>query len=264
MTPVTLTIAGSDPCGGAGAQADLKTFHQHGVYGMSVLTLLTVQNTRSVSAVETLDSEFVVAQLDSVLSDIVPGAAKTGALGNSKIIEAIAARAASFAFPLVVDPVMVSKHGDSLVDETAAGALKTCLLPAAFLVTPNIHEARALTGVRVHDADSMEEAARAISALGPENVLVKGGSSSGQALDVLLAGGQVHKLCAERVESRNTHGTGCVLSAAITAGLARGRGLLEAVREAKAFVTEAIRTGPRLGRGLGPTNMHVDARSPAE
>ncbi|HUU95969.1 MAG TPA: bifunctional hydroxymethylpyrimidine kinase/phosphomethylpyrimidine kinase [Phycisphaerae bacterium] len=257
MTPVALTIAGSDPSGGAGLQADLKTFHQLGVYGTSVVTLLTVQNTRSVDAVEVLDPAFAVAQLEAVLSDIPPQAAKTGALGSAAMIEALADRAASFAFPLVVDPVMISKHGAPLIDAEAVAVLRDRLLPHATVVTPNLHEAAALTGMEVTDPDSMERAAKAIAQLGPKHVVIKGGRLEPEALDVLWSGGGAVWLRAARVESQNTHGSGCVFSAAIAAGLARGLEVEAAVRAAKEFVTAAIRTAPGLGAGVGPTNLHA-------
>jgi len=258
MTPVALTMAGSDPSGGAGMQADLKTFHQHGVYGMSVVTLLTVQNTRSVFAVRHIDPEFIVAQLDAVLSDIPPQAAKTGALGSAAIINALAERAAEFDFPLVVDPVMISKHGATLLDEDAVDSLKRRLLPHAFCATPNLPEAAALSGIEVADRGTMEQAARAIADLGPEHVLIKGGHAAGPALDLLWSAGQFHEFAAERIITSNTHGTGCVLSAAITARLACGDSLIDALQRAKQFVTVAIRTAPGLGGGVGPTNMLAD------
>ena len=163
MTSTALTIAGSDPSGGAGLQADLKTFHQHGVYGMSVVTLLTVQNTRAVSAVEMVRPDLVIAQLSAVLDDIPPRAAKTGALGNAEIIEALAGKLAGTSFPLVIDPVMISKHGAPLMAHEAVKALVSLLLPRAFLVTPNLAEAEQLADMRVADTDSMEQAARRIA-----------------------------------------------------------------------------------------------------
>ncbi len=257
MTPVAMTIAGSDPSGGAGAQADLKTFHQHGVYGTSVLTLLTVQNTRTVDQVQVLDPEYVRAQLDAVLSDIPPGAAKTGALGSAAVIEAVADLAIDFSFPLVVDPVMISKHGASLLEDDASQVLRNKLLPHAFLVTPNLPEATALAGFDVTDPPSMERAAAAIGRLGPKNVLIKGGHLGGRALDVLWCDGQIHRFESEHIDSKNTHGTGCVYSAAITARLARGEELVAAVEASKNFVTKAIRSSPGLGGGFGPTNLFV-------
>lgn len=256
MMPVALTIAGSDPSGGAGLQADLKTFHQHGVYGTSVVTLLTVQNTQAVSAVKFLDSDFVLAQLDAVLLDIPPKAAKTGALGDASLIEAIADRAKSFSFPLIVDPVMVSKHGAALIEDDAVDVFTHKLLPNAFLLTPNLHEAAKLAAMEVTDVRSMEKAAAVIAGFGVANVLVKGGHLDGDVVDVLWTDGQTCFLRAPRVDTRHTHGTGCVLSAAITARLAKGVGLVAAVKSAKQFTTAAIRTNPGLGGGIGPVNLH--------
>jgi hydroxymethylpyrimidine/phosphomethylpyrimidine kinase len=252
-----MTIAGSDPSGGAGVQADLKTFHQHGVYGTSVLTLLTVQNTRSVDAVRLLEPDFVISQLDAILCDIPPGAAKTGALGSAAIIEAVAERAARFSFPLIVDPVMISKHGAPLLDGESSRLLKRRLLPHAHLVTPNLAEARELAEIEVTDDLSMERAAAAIADLGPENVLIKGGASMSEALDLLWSRGRVFRFPGERIDTRNTQGTGCVFSAAITARLARGEELTAAIGAAKEFVTRAIRSNPRLGGGFGPVDFHA-------
>ena len=257
MIPVAMTIAGSDPSGGAGLQADLKTFHQHGIYGTSIVTLLTVQNTQTVAAVEVLPPDFVAAQLDAVVNDLPPLAAKTGALGNAAIIETIADRAATFSFPLVVDPVMVSKHGARLIDANAMWALRRKLLPNAFLVTPNLPEAAQLAEMEVTDLRSMEKAAVAISQLGVKNVLVKGGHLEGDPVDLLWSAGDARCLPAERVNTKHTHGTGCVLSAAITARLAQGEELVAAVKGAKEFVTVAIQSNPGLGKGYGPVNFHA-------
>jgi len=258
MTPAALTIAGSDPSGGAGIQADLKTFHQFGVYGMSVVTLLTVQNTTRVSSVDPLDAAYVEQQLDAVLEDIPPQAAKTGALGSREIIEAIARRAAGFAFPLVVDPVMISKHGAALLADSACDALTTQLLPHAFLVTPNLAEAAALAGIAVADLAAMEEAARRIAGLGAKAVLVKGGHLAADATDILFHEGHYERFPARRLDSRHTHGSGCTYSAAITAELAKGRPLIEAVSSAKRFITNAIAGAPGLGKGCGPVNHGVE------
>jgi hydroxymethylpyrimidine/phosphomethylpyrimidine kinase len=254
---VAMTIAGSDPSGGAGLQADLKTFHQHGVYGTSVVTLLTVQNTQKVESVQVLGPEFVVSQLDAVLDDIPPSAAKIGALGNAAVIEAIAERAERFSFPLVIDPVMVSKHGASLIDEEAVQVLRRKLLPHAFLITPNVPEAARLAEMEVTDLPTMEKAAAVISRLGAKNVLVKGGHLKGDPVDVLWTAGENHALPAQRVDTTHTHGTGCVFSAAITARLAKGEDLVTAVKAAKQFITAAIQTSPGLGQGYGPVNMHA-------
>ncbi len=257
MIPVALTIAGSDPSGGAGIQADIKTFHQFGVYAASVLTLVTVQNTQSVKAVELLPADLVDAQLEAVLEDIPPNAAKTGALGNESIISAVARRAAKFTFPLVVDPVMISKHGAPLMTERARMVLVEELLPHACLITPNLHEAGELARVRIDSPDAMEEAAHRIAALGAAAVLIKGGHLAGDAIDVLYWEDEIHRFPARRVQTEHTHGTGCTYSAAITAGLAKGMTVPQAIDTAKKFITLAIQTAPGLGHGCGPVNHHV-------
>ncbi|MBI4460183.1 MAG: bifunctional hydroxymethylpyrimidine kinase/phosphomethylpyrimidine kinase [Acidobacteria bacterium] len=254
MIPVALTIAGSDPSGGAGIQADLKTFHQFGVYGMSVLTLLTVQNTCQVRSVKHLPADFVLEQLDAVLEDIPPQAAKTGALGTRDVIEAVAQRAATFSFPLIVDPVMLSKHGAPLLDEDARTSLIEKLLPHAYLVTPNLHEAMALAAMEYTGPASLQEAAKAIADFGPGAVLIKGGHLEEEATDILFVDGDFHCLTAGRVQTRHTHGTGCTYSAAITAALAKDADLLEALQMAKTYITRAIETNPSLGHGSGPVN----------
>jgi len=252
--PVALTIAGSDPSGGAGLQADLKVFHRHGTYGASVVTLLTVQNTRTVAAVKLESPAFVIAQLDAVLEDITPQAAKTGALGSADIIDAVAERAARFTFPLVVDPVMVSKHGAPLLADDAVDALSRRLLPHAALATPNLPEAARLAGFEVRTPGDMERAARAIASLGASAVLVKGGHLEGDAMDLLWIDGRAVRMPGERIASAHTHGTGCTLSAAITARLARGEAIEHAVRGARAFVRAAIAGAPGLGAGCGPVD----------
>ena len=259
MTPVALTIAGSDPSGGAGLQADLKTFHQLGCYGMSVVTLLTVQNTVSVDAVELVEPELVRRQLEAVTSDIPPLAAKTGALGSAGIIRVVAGWARDSSIPLVVDPVMISKHGAELLAEEARQALADELIPRCALVTPNAPEAARLTGIKVEDRGGMEAAARRLIEMGAKAVLVKGGHlGDDQAADLLLSEGRTVWLTVERVNTRHTHGTGCVTAAATTAGLAQGMSLEAAVRRAKAFVTAAIRQAPGLGRGNGPLHFFAD------
>jgi hydroxymethylpyrimidine/phosphomethylpyrimidine kinase len=254
MTPTALTIAGSDPSGGAGLQADLKTFHQHRVYGMAVVTLVTVQNTQAVTRVDVLAADLVAQQIDAVLADIPPGAVKTGALGNAAVIEVVAERARRFACPLVVDPVMVSKHGHALLAPDAARVLRTKLLPVTTLLTPNTEEAAALLGSPVKTLAQAREAAKRLVDLGPASVLVKGGHLEGDAVDVLFHAGALHELHAPRIHSPHTHGTGCTYAAAITAWLARGLPLPDAVARAKAWLTEAIRTPPGVGHGVGPVN----------
>jgi len=258
MTPVALTIAGSDPSGGAGLQADLKTFHRFGVYGEAVATLITVQNTRGVTQVSTLDPDLVVAQIQTVIEDIPPQAAKTGALGSREVVEAVARAVERFSFPLVVDPVMISKHGARLIDADAVRALIEGLIPRAYLLTPNLDEAAELVGFAVDHRDAMVRAAEKLASLGAANVLVKGGHLRGDALNVLrLAGGEIREFSAPRIETRHTHGSGCTYSAAITAELAKGAQLGDAVARAKTFITEAIRTAPGLGAGEGPVNHHA-------
>ncbi|MBI4877971.1 MAG: bifunctional hydroxymethylpyrimidine kinase/phosphomethylpyrimidine kinase [Acidobacteria bacterium] len=261
MPPIALSIAGSDPSGGAGIQADLKTFHQFGVYGEAVITLLTVQNTVGVRRVECMAPELVREQIEAVLDDLPPAAAKTGALGNRAVVEAVAELAAGFAFPLVVDPVMISKHGAPLIAEDAREALARRLMPRARLITPNLAEAGALTGFPVRNLADMRRAALRLRDMGAAAVLVKGGHLEDDAVDLLLEGGQWHEFSAPRIPTRHTHGTGCTYSAAITAGLAAGRPLAEAVRRAKAFLSEAIRTNPGLGAGSGPVNHHAPAEA---
>ena len=254
---IALTIAGSDPSGGAGIQADLKTFHQFGVYGEAVITLLTVQNTVGVRRVECIAPELVIEQIEAVLEDLPPAAAKTGALGNRAIVEAVAELARKFSFPLVVDPVMISKHGAPLIADDARAALTGSLIPRARLITPNIPEAEALTGITIRNPAEMRRAALRLREMGAAAVLVKGGHLGRSAVDILLDGEEWHDYPAERIETRHTHGTGCTYSAAITAGLALGLPLEEAVRRAKVFITEAIRTNPGLGAGSGPVNHHA-------
>jgi len=243
--PVALTIAGSDPSGGAGIQADLRTFAAFGVHGASVVTALTAQDTRRVRAIAEVTPAFVAQQLDAVLDDFEVRAAKTGMLHRAPVIDVVVARLHTRPLPhLVVDPVMVATSGDPLLEPEGIAALRERLLPLATLVTPNLHEAEVLTGRAVTTVAEMREAARALVALGARAALVKGGHLAGDAVDVLYDGRGFRELGAPRQEGRRLHGTGCVLSAAITAGLARGSDLAEAVAEAKRFVTLAIETTP--------------------
>ena len=255
--PVALSIAGSDPSGGAGIRADLKTFHQFGVYGEAVLALLTVQNTRTVARVEILDPDLVEEQILAVLDDIPPNAVKTGALGNAAVVRRVAKLTPRFGCPLVVDPVMISKHGAPLIADEARAALWNDLLPRATLITPNLHEAAALTGLRVDSLAEMREAARRLRDHTGAAILVKGGHLDGDAVDLLWDGAEFREFRAERIDTIHTHGTGCTYSAAITALLALGTPLSDAVRRAKAFISEAIRTNPGLGSGCGPVNHHA-------
>ncbi len=260
MIPIALTIAGSDPGGGAGIQADLKTFHRLGVYGTTAITLITVQNTTGMSLLHTLDPAIVGGQIDAILADLPPLAAKTGALGTAAIIEAVAARKVGTPdFPLVVDPVMIGKHGASLLDPAARTALRELLIPRAAIVTPNLPEAAALASIPVDNVNQMKDAALRIANMGAGAVLVKGGHLEGdETVDILWYQGVFTEFRAARVHTRHTHGTGCTYSAAITAFLARGLPVPDAVARAKRFIDQAIRTNPGLGAGAGPVNHWAD------
>jgi hydroxymethylpyrimidine/phosphomethylpyrimidine kinase len=249
-----LTIAGSDSGAGAGIQADLKTFAAHGVYGTCAITAVTAQNTRRVSMVAALSPEMVTAQIDAIATDIGVDAAKTGMLANGAIVRAVAAAVRARALRLlVVDPVMIAKSGDALLEHDAIDALTSELLPLAHVVTPNIPEAEALAGLRIETAEQCREAARRIAALGPAHVVIKGGHASTQDItDVLFDGRDFEAFRGERVPGRHTHGTGCTFSAALTAHLALGRNLREAIPLAQAYVAGAIRAGIALGAGHGP------------
>jgi hydroxymethylpyrimidine/phosphomethylpyrimidine kinase len=254
--PRALTIAGSDSGGGAGIQADLKTFQALGVWGMTAITAVTVQNTKGVTGYQEVSPDTVADQVRAVVTDIGVDAAKTGMLASARIIEAVAESASEVGVPnLVVDPVFVSKHGHPLLQEDAVDALRTRIVPLATLVTPNLHEAAGLAGIPVRSAEDMEGAGRAILDLGAGAVLVKGGHLEGtEATDLLVTSDGAQPITAERIDTPHTHGTGCVLSAAIAAHLARGAELPEAVLKGKSFVTAAIRAALEIGQGIGPVN----------
>jgi hydroxymethylpyrimidine/phosphomethylpyrimidine kinase len=255
--PLALTIAGSDSGGGAGIQADIKAMEANGVFAASVITAVTAQNTKAVTAAFDLPLDIIEAQLDAVADDFAFGAVKTGMLSSSAIIELVARKVREHELrPLVVDPVMISKSGFALLQPDAVEALRRDLLPLATLVTPNVHEAERLTDTEIRTRDDAEAAAHAIHALGPQAVLVKGGHLEGEsdAVDVLFDGADVHAFRSERIDTPHTHGTGCTYASAIAAWLARGAALPEAVRRAKAYVTEAIRHGLPIGGGHGPTS----------
>lgn len=255
--PAALTIAGSDSGAGAGIQADLKTFAAHGVYGTSAITALTAQNTLGVTGIHVVPDDFVTAQIEAVASDIGCQAVKTGMLATSQIVEAVAAAIESFDLPnLVVDPVMVAKSGDHLLDEEAVHALRWTLLRLARVVTPNIPEAEVLAKMTIRTVDDMREAARRIATFKPAAVVIKGGHLAGpEIVDVLLdERGAFHEFIGPRVEGPNTHGTGCTFASAIAAHLAKGAPLAQAVREAKDYVAGAMHPGIPLGRGHRPLN----------
>ena len=249
-----LTIAGSDSSGGAGIQADLKTFAAHGVYGLSVITAVTAQNTLGLSAFEALSADLVTAQTEAVVSDIGAHAAKTGMLANAAIVEAVAAAVEALGIPwLVVDPVMIAKSGNRLMSDEAVAAMKSELLRRAFLVTPNIPEAEALAGIPITTEDARREAARRIIAYGPTTVIIKGGHfPSPDIVDLLHDGSRFVEFRTERVAGRSMHGTGCTFAASVTAQLALGRPLEDAVPQAQRYVAGAIRAAPDLGQGHGP------------
>jgi hydroxymethylpyrimidine/phosphomethylpyrimidine kinase len=256
--PKALTVAGSDSGGGAGIQADLKTFAAFQVFGMSVLTAVTAQNSVGVAGVHNLPPEFVALQLDAVLEDFGADAVKIGMLSTTPIIRAVAERLRAHApANVILDPVMIAKSGDPLLQPDARAALVEAMLPLALVVTPNLHEASVLADCPVQTEADMEEAARRIHARGPRHVLVKGGHLKDSATDILYDGSTVTRFPGPRLESTSTHGTGCTYSSAIAAGLAHGRPLAAAIGEAKAYVTAAIREGFQAGRGVGALRHFV-------
>jgi hydroxymethylpyrimidine/phosphomethylpyrimidine kinase len=249
-----LTIAGSDPSGGAGIQADLKTFAAFGVYGASAITAITVQNTLGVDGVAPLSADLVTAQIEAIAGDLELHATKIGMLASAAIVEAVAAAIAELELPLVVvDPVLVASSGDRLLDEDGVHALRAELLPRARVVTPNIPEAEALSGVRITSPDAAREAARRIQSMGPRSVIITGGHRSGaNVIDLLLDDERFYEYAAARVETRNTHGSGCTYASAIAAGLALGRALPDAAEAAQRYVAGAMAHGPQIGHGRGP------------
>ena len=253
-----MTVAGSDSGGGAGIQADLKTFAALGAYGTSVLAAITAQNTREVSAIAEVPDEVVIAQIDTVIEDIGADAVKTGMLSSSSIIQNTADRLEAWGIPLlVVDPVMIAKSGTQLLHRDAIHALKNDLLPSASVITPNIPEAEVLSGHTIHSPDAVETAAKAISELGPRTVVVKGGHLPGDPIDTVYRDGVITRLEGERISTKNTHGTGCTFAAAIATFLAHGVDELEAVRLAKVYIEAALRASYAVGEGHSPVNHFV-------
>jgi hydroxymethylpyrimidine/phosphomethylpyrimidine kinase len=250
MIKVVMTVAGSDSVGGAGIQADLKTFQRLNTYGVSVLTAITAQNTVGVDDALFLPAEFIAKQLDSVIGDVPVGALKTGMLANTEIVQVVAEKVRRYSLPnLVVDPVLVSTSGHLLLEQDAIKTLKEQLLPLAKIVTPNLPEVKALVGLEVHTNEDMKEAAQALFGLGARNVLVKGGHGTGEATDLFYDGKDFIFLSVNRIGIGSVHGTGCTLSAAIAANLARGYTVQEAVQAGKKYVTGAIETSFALGKG---------------
>jgi len=256
--PTALTIAGSDSGGGAGIQADLKTFQAMEVFGTSAITAVTAQNTRGVKAISVLSPEMVGSQIDVVMEDISPSAVKTGMLGDSAIIEVVARKLERYNIELlVVDPVMVSTSDDRLLDPPAIGVLKACLFPLTLVVTPNLAEAEAFAGFPVKSRSEMEEAARVIRGLGPRYVVIKGGHRDTDADDLVFDGNKMTYLRSPRLTDEKVHGTGCTFSAAITAGLARGLPPNEAIAAAKSFIIKVLTSPLNLGHGALVTNFFI-------
>lgn len=253
--PAALTIAGSDSSGGAGIQADLKTFAALGVYGASAITAVTAQNTRAVTAIFELPVDVIAAQIDAVANDLTLAATKTGMLASAEIIELVAAKVRQHDLrPLVVDPVMVAKSGDRLLREDAVDALRRRLLPLAAVLTPNLPEAGVLLGHPVATWDEMRDAAAEFIAMGAQAVVVKGGHREGPATDVFYDGAEYHEFTASRVDTTSTHGTGCTFASAIATFLAHGESVPDAVGHAKEYLTEALRRAYPVGHGHGPVN----------
>ncbi|WP_077624101.1 bifunctional hydroxymethylpyrimidine kinase/phosphomethylpyrimidine kinase [Sediminibacillus massiliensis] len=250
-----LTIAGTDPTGGAGIQADLKSFQEREVYGMSVVTSVVAQNTLGVEDVYHLPISFLEKQLHAVLNDIEPQAVKTGMIAKKEMMELIASEISRHSVPYVIDPVMVAKSGHSLMEDESKKVIRDQLVPLAAVVTPNVPEAEILVGFEIHNKQDSERAAkRIVSELGATAAVVKGGHLEGEALDVLYDGSDYYYFASSRTETKHTHGTGCTFSAVITAELAKGRSIADAVATAKAFITDAISYSLEIGKGNGPTN----------
>lgn len=253
--PIAMTIAGSDSGGGAGIQADLRTFAFHCVHGTSVLTCITAQNTQGVTRVDAMSTESVTAQFEAVMIDMRVGAIKTGMLLNQEIVKTVAKKMVSFGFGnLVVDPVMVSRAGAQLLDDDAVKTIRDLLIPLAVIATPNLYEAQILADMEINTLEDMQTAAQKIYKLGARSVLVKGGAMTGdlKAIDVWFDGDRLEVLQTEAINTHHTHGTGCTLSAAIAANLALGKPRLQAVQDAKTYVTEALKHSLAIGQGQGP------------
>jgi hydroxymethylpyrimidine/phosphomethylpyrimidine kinase len=253
--PTAMTIAGSDSGGGAGIQADLKTFAALGVYGTSALTAITAQNTIGVTGVHEIPTDIIAAQIEAIITDIGADAVKTGMLSSSAIVEVVAQELKRHRVEaLVIDPVMVAKSGDPLLQQEAVEALRAKLVPLAAVVTPNIPEAEVLTGLKITSLDDMRLAAEKIIEMDARGVVVKGGHLAGPATDLFYDGSRFQEFTAPRIDTKNTHGTGCTFASAIAAGLARRLSVIDSVAQAKEYVTEAIRRSFPIGQGHGPLN----------
>ncbi|MDY6854468.1 MAG: bifunctional hydroxymethylpyrimidine kinase/phosphomethylpyrimidine kinase [Thermodesulfobacteriota bacterium] len=258
MIKRVLTIAGSDSGGGAGVQADLKTIALYGGFGMSVITALTAQNTLGIQDVYPIPIEFIKRQIDSVVTDIGVDAVKTGMLVNSDVVKAVANKMREYEIEkLIVDPVMVAKGGRSVLYEDALDALKSELIPLAFLITPNLHEASKIWGRKVENTEEMKKAALEIFKRGASNVLIKGGHLPGRSIDILFNGKEYFEYDSDRIHTANTHGTGCVYSAFLALEIAMGSTVSQAVKNAKDFIAIAIKSSLDLGKGHGPVNPYA-------
>lgn len=253
--PIALTVAGTDPTGGAGVLADSKAFHSRGVYGMAAVTSLTAQNTMGVQDVFNVPAEFLEKQLESIFSDEVPHAMKSGMIATIDMMVVVANMVEDYNIPFVIDPVMIATSGDALIEEESIEFLRNTLLPAALTVTPNIHEAEKITGHRIEGEADIRKAARIfLDELGVHSVTIKGGHLEGDAVDYLFTHDGTVILSEPRIETSHTHGTGCTFSAVMTAELAKGKTLEESFRLAKRYITSAIRNSPGIGKGNGPVN----------
>ncbi|WP_052255439.1 bifunctional hydroxymethylpyrimidine kinase/phosphomethylpyrimidine kinase [Salinicoccus sp. YB14-2] len=253
--PIALTVAGTDPTGGAGVLADIKSFHSREVYGMSAVTSLTAQNTMGVQDVHHVPADFLNAQLESIFSDEIPDAMKSGMIATEEMMKVLKDYVTKYEVPLVIDPVMISTSGHNLISEDAIGYLKSELLPVALTVTPNIMEAEKLTGVDIEDEEDVRKAAKVfIEEIGVKSVIIKGGHLKGAAVDYLFENDNEIRLSSDRVDTNHTHGTGCTFSAVITAELAKGKSLNDAFRIGKNYITKAIQETPEIGKGDGPIN----------
>lgn len=253
--PIALTVAGTDPTGGAGVLADIKTFHSRDVFGMAAVTSLTAQNTMGVQDVHNIPAQFLQEQLNSIFSDEVPDAMKSGMIANERMMAVIKEFVTRHKVPYIIDPVMIATSGDPLIDEDAAEFLRTQLLPLALTVTPNIHEAEKISGQKIDsEADIRKAADIFLKDIGVQSVTITGGHLDGNPTDYLFTGESIIELSETRIDTTNTHGTGCTFSAVMTAEIAKGRSLEESFRTAKRYITSAIRYNPNIGKGNGPVN----------
>ncbi len=252
---IALTIAGTDPTGGAGAMADLKSFHACGVYGMAAFTSVLAQNSKGVQHIHNLEVDWLEEQLESVFTDEVPHAMKTGMIPTKEMMEVIASYVKNYQIPYVIDPVMIAKSGDSLMDDKGKSELQNILLPLADVVTPNIPEAEEIVGFKLDSEEKIHQAGKVfIEDIGSKGVIIKGGHLEGNATDYLFTKDQSYTFEQERYDTKHTHGTGCTFSSVITAELAKGKTMYEAVKKAKSFISLAIKYTPEIGQGRGPVN----------